>query len=234
MKKLLIPVIVAVLAGVGGGSGFAYRSASQAYVADSTHYADSVAAHPPADSTSVDEHGDASATADANGADDASISHGEDVPATPADSLRAVAASRAAAANASHAPAKGAKSEAHAADASAGHEPAGTAPASARTAPVAEPKPSTAAVANVVREARNDAMSTPLPEQRLAKIFAAMSAKDAAKVLDQMADNDIREILSLMNDRAAAAILVQFAPARAAAITKGAGKTVNKEPGQVP
>ena len=35
-------------------------------------------------------------------------------------------------------------------------------------------------LAEMVRAARNEAMSTALPEQRLAKIFAAMSPKDAA------------------------------------------------------
>lgn len=220
MKKLLIPVIVAVLAGVGGGSGFAYRAASRSYVADSTHYADSVAAHPPADTlsagTSVDKH-DSLVTL----TDSTPSGLREDAPITPADSLRAVVASRTAAA------------------AAAGHGNIDTTSRKAAPKPVAPSVnasaiTSTSAVANMVRDARNDAMTTALPEQRLAKIFAAMSAKDAAKVLDQMSDHDIREILSLMNDRAAAAVLVQFAPARAAAITKGADKPVNKEPGHVP
>ena len=96
--------------------------------------------------------------------------------------------------------------------------------------PTGKPGTSTAAVANLVRGARNEALNTALPQQRLAKIFAAMSAKDAAKVMDQMSEADAREILSLMNDRSAAAVLSQFPAARAAAITKGAIRAAGTTP----
>ena len=81
-----------------------------------------------------------------------------------------------------------------------------------------------------LRGCSNDAMSTALPEQRLAKIFAAMSPKDAAKVMDQMPDTDVRSILALMSDRSAAAVLSQFTPARAATITKGASRATGNTP----
>jgi hypothetical protein len=57
---------------------------------------------------------------------------------------------------------------------------------------------------------------------RIAKIFAAMSAKDAARVLQQMDDADIQTVLAGLNDKQAAAILAGFPVDRAAAISKAA------------
>lgn len=239
MKKLLIPVIIAVLAGVGGGSGFSYMRASKAYIADSLQRVDSLKAHPPAAHDSSAAADSAHTEADAHGAD--SVSLEEQLPMTPADSIRALSAARKSLRSETagvpdakdHAP-----TDAHAAPAK-GAADASHAPAKAAPAKGAEPadathksdsKSGTAAVAEIVRAARNDAMTTTLPEQRLAKIFAAMSAKDAAKVMEQMPDNDVRAILSLMNDRSAAALLSQFSPARAAAITKGAIRANGEKP----
>lgn len=236
MKKLLIPVIIAVLAGVGGGSGFSYMRASKAYIADSLQRVDSLKAHPPAahDSASADS---AHTEADAHGAD--SVSLEEHLPMTPADSIRALSAARKSLRSETagvpdakdHAPTDGKATPGKgAADAHApakGAEPAdGTHKGDGKS----DGKSGTAAVAEVVRAARNEAMTTTLPEQRLAKIFSAMSAKDAAKVMEQMPDSDVRSILSLMNDRSAAALLAQFSPARAAAITKGAIRANGEKP----
>ena len=90
MKKLLLPVLIAVLAGVGGGSGFAYMRASKAFVADSVQRADSLKAHPPAayDSSA---HGDSASHAERHD----SLPVVEPLPPTPADSIRAVEAARA-------------------------------------------------------------------------------------------------------------------------------------------
>jgi len=63
--------------------------------------------------------------------------------------------------------------------------------------------------------------AAPVPG-RIAKIFAAMSAKDAAKVLLQLDDADIQTVLSGLNDKQAAAILAGFPPERAAAISRAA------------
>ena len=78
--------------------------------------------------------------------------------------------------------------------------------------------------------ATGESIADVLPERRLAKIFGAMSARDATKVLEQMSDRDIRTILSMMGDRQAAAVLAAFPAARAAAISKGSAKA---EPGSV-
>jgi flagellar motility protein MotE (MotC chaperone) len=254
MKKLLIPVIIAVLAGVGGGSGFSYMRASKAYVADSTHRADSLKAHPPAKKDSAAAEG-------AEHTDSAPVV--EPPPMTPADSIRAVEASRAplreATKGLTDAPAKGTAAKEPAGKPSGAHEPvakepiakepvakepatkegAAKAPAGKEVAGKAAPTKegtkesshdATASVANIVRDARNDALNTALPEQRLAKIFAAMSAKDAAKVMEQMPDADVRTIIGMMSDRSAAAILALFPASRAAAITKGAVRPAGTTP----
>ncbi len=252
MKKLLLPVLIAVLAGVGGGSGFAYMRASKAFVADSVQRADSLKAHPPAayDSSA---HGDSASHAERHD----SLPVVEPLPPTPADSIRAVEAARASLhevtkglpnatpttaathAEPAHEVAKGAAKGAAKGEAVTS-EPAKGVPAKTEVTKAeltkgtngetGKPGTSTAAVANRVRDARNDALNTALPQQRLAKIFAAMSAKDAAKVMDQMSEVDAREILSLMNDRSAAAVLAQFTAARAAAITKGATRAAGTTP----
>jgi hypothetical protein len=187
---------------------------AKAFVADSTHRADSLKAHPPAKAPAADKH--ASTTP-------APIA--ESVPMTPADSIRALEASRAAARG------EGVADTSHAAKPATSHDASGkpatdkpvAAVAGTKTpAPVPPPAISaTADLAAMVRAARHEAMTTALPEQRLAKIFSAMSPKDAAKVLEQMPDADVRTILALMSDRSAAAVLTQFPPARAATITNG-------------
>ena len=64
--------------------------------------------------------------------------------------------------------------------------------------------------------------AVPQAPGRIAKIFAAMSAKDAARVLLQLDDADVQTVLSGLNDRQAAAILSGFPPERAAAISRAA------------
>ncbi len=55
---------------------------------------------------------------------------------------------------------------------------------------------------------------------RLAKIFGAMKAPDAAKVLQNLEDEEVGAILSHLTDRKAAEILGNFEPARAAALSR--------------
>jgi hypothetical protein len=193
MKQLIIPIAIGLLAGLGGGSGYAYMKASAKYVKDSTHVADSLKAHPPADSTESADHADSSHAPAVDSAAHAA-------PMTPADSLRALEAARLSLKDAT-------KGVPNAAD----HATPATEKASAPPAKVAPAPAPTAA----------PAASTTMPEQRLAKIFGAMQAKDAAKVLEQMTDSDVRAILGVMSDKQAAAILTTFPAPRAAAITKG-------------
>lgn len=106
MKQLLIPIVVGVLAGLGGGSGYAYMRASAKFVADSAQLAER-AKHAPGDST-ADAHAaadraensaadTAGLTADsaANMSSSAVHDSSADVTLTPADSIRALEAARA-------------------------------------------------------------------------------------------------------------------------------------------
>lgn len=229
MKQLIIPIVIGLLAGLGGGTGYSYMRTAAKYVADSTHLADSLKANPPADSAAAEgEHG-APAAHDSAATD--STGHGMDLPGnheaaapmTPADSIRALDAARHDAAPAADhaAPAKPAAKPAAKPDA----KPEAKAEAKPAAAPPAvNPKANTTAAAATVKDASNSGMQTALPEQRLAKIFSAMAAKDAAKVLEQMTDTDVRSILGMMSDRQAAAILSTFSASRAAAISRGTGK----------
>jgi hypothetical protein len=237
MKQLIIPIVIGLLAGLGGGTGYSYMKTSAKYTADSTHMADSLKAHPPADSTHADStHGEAShddaAAHDSVPAD--SASHGMDLPGaheaappmTPADSIRLLDAARRDLQAVSAKPAPGKAVDTHAAPAKSASSPEAHAAPSlkSQTQTATDAKANTTPVAGVVKDARDAALNTALPEQRLAKIFSAMAAKDAAKVLDQMTDGDVRTILGMMNDRQTAAILTSMTAVRAAAITKGGSK----------
>lgn len=108
MKQLLIPIVVGVLAGLGGGSGYAYMRASAKFVADSAQLAER-AKHAPGDSTAAedakpatDHAGDNAAdTAESTASSAANMSSASmhdsltDVTLTPADSIRALEAARA-------------------------------------------------------------------------------------------------------------------------------------------
>ena len=89
MKLLIIPIVIALLAGIGGGSGYAYMRASKSFVVDSAQRADSLKAHPPkpkADSTAAEP--------ELHDVVPDSVEHEVPAPETPADSLRALAAAR--------------------------------------------------------------------------------------------------------------------------------------------
>jgi len=93
------------------------------------------------------------------------------------------------------------------------------APAAARTEQPAGPTRDSAAAARPPSADSTRAAPTATPG-RIAKIFAAMPARDAARVLEQLDDADVQTVLTGLNDRQAAAILAGFPPARAAAISR--------------
>lgn len=103
------------------------------------------------------------------------------------------------------------KQEPSATPAAGGHEAAPNAAKPAAAAPAA-----TAAKASAGDSAKSAAPG------RIAKIFAAMSAKDAARVLEKLDDSDVQTVLSGLNDKQAAAILSGFPADRAAAISRAA------------
>lgn len=55
---------------------------------------------------------------------------------------------------------------------------------------------------------------------RLAKLFVAMSPREAAKVLEQMSDHDVLAILGGLPERRAGEILAVMSPARSATIAR--------------
>ena len=59
-------------------------------------------------------------------------------------------------------------------------------------------------------------------ERRLAKVFTAMEAKQAAKVLQHMEDADVQIILGYVGPRQAASIMAELPPERVATLSKRA------------
>ncbi len=220
MKKLIVPLAIALLSGIGSGTAFTVIQASRK--AD----ADAVVARMRADSISAAVEDSVSRLADAQDPGIANDSSTEDSAAhkdivTPAESLRAVAAGKTSTAKATKSnTAETRLAAAPAASVSADKQ------STASTKAQSEPRGTGAQSRTVdealaaVKAAQNDARSTVLPEERLAKIFTAMQAKDAARVLGQMEDRDIRKVLSLMNDRQVAAILAALPAERAAAVVR--------------
>lgn len=211
-KKLILPIVIGLTVGLGSGSGYAYKRAVARFVLDSARLADSLSVHAP-DSTSADDgqaltaSDDTASTTGDNGQLQAVDSISPAVPLPDGD--RPVAQSSDIAK-----PAPSHSSRTDQGIAAQSVKPDSQEAAQATDGSVA------AGAAQVIKTARDAALKTPLPEQRLAKIFAAMPAKEAAKVLDQMTDADVRQILSLMNDRQAAAILSQLPTSRAASVTR--------------
>lgn len=62
--------------------------------------------------------------------------------------------------------------------------------------------------------------------KRIAKVFGAMQARDAARVLEQMDDADVRTILASLNNKQQAAILGTFPTQRAATIMRATLRNV--------
>ncbi len=219
-KRLILPIVVGLTVGLGSGSGYAYKRAVAKFVLDSARLADSLSIH-ASDSTSVDDGRTVPASDDtaSTTGDSGQLQAVDSIsPAVPLpDGDRPVAQSNEVG--------KPAPSPSSRTDQGVAAQPVKT--DSAEAAKTTDGSV-TAGAAQVIKTARDAALKTPLPEQRLAKIFAAMPAKEAAKVLDQMTDADVRQILSLMNDRQAAAILSQLPTSRAASVTR---RTI---PGETP
>ena len=233
MNKLIVPAVIAVLAGVGGGSGVAYVSAKKAAGIVAVRLAATAKAHAK---DSTDKAEKLQLAADSAASD--SLAKG---PLTPADSIRAMKELPTTLTEATHGLAnavdpKHGRVTAPIVD--AGHS--GPVAANEKVDPkkVLAVKPKPVAVAPVSAEPVQPvpvaAAETPLPEKRIAKIFGAMQSKDAARVLEQMNDSDVRIILSMMPDKQAAAILTTFPPQRAAAISRGEVRNNKKPSGVIP
>ena len=90
------------------------------------------------------------------------------------------------------------------------------------TATPATPPPLDTATAPIIRATIETKVVDTLAQRagRLAKLFTAMPARDAARVLTQLDDEDVQRIIAKVPDRQAAAILSNFPPDRAAAVTR--------------
>lgn len=221
LRSILLPVVLALVVGLAGSAGYAVMHARTSHAAHvivqdslAKMHADSIAADSVAalEAAAEDSLRAAQSLADSLGM--------LDEFATPADSIRAVVAQRGS---------KGGTTATRASDASASSPvtPSASPPLtdakllSARADSTSKSgEPATATRPRDVQAAATLPEDV-LPERRLAKIFGAMSARDAAKVLEQMSDSDVRTILSMMGDRQAAAVLSALPAPRAASITKG-------------
>ncbi len=216
MMKLIVLAVIGLVVGLGGGSAVSVMNAKKAYAADvarkaalvadslakaeeegakhvasTGHGADSTAEGVPADSSSAAEHG-----APEHGGAEKPSSHG----AAPAVET-------------AHAPAPSAtktpKTYNRAVQTVESNGSPGTVPGST-SRPTPPPRP-------IVTSA---AKTPPPGVSKVAKIFAAMPAKDAAMVLEQLEDTEVQSVISTLSEKQAAAILRNFPPARAATISK--------------
>jgi MgtE intracellular N domain len=191
MGKLIVPIIIGLLMGISGGGFFAVHQASAA------HATALVQARKhgikPAAGDSTHAEGDSASVDDA-------ATHGDTSSAPVAE--HAAPDHAAPAGDTTKTVAHG--DEKHAATPTATHSPT---PAAAAPGETAAPAPGSAA-------------SVAAHEQRMAKIFSTMSAKDAARVLAQMSDHDVGVILKQLSDRQAAAILTTLPAQRAATLTQ--------------
>lgn len=98
-------------------------------------------------------------------------------------------------------------------------EPVVAAASSEAQLPV-EPNPYDVLLAAAADSAAERARIAEEGARKLAQIFGAMQAQDAANVLQEMSDVEIEMILKHMNDRLAAQILGVFEPQRAASLSR--------------
>lgn len=218
MIKVILFAVIGLVIGLGGGSAFSVMQAKKAYAADVARKAKVVA-----DSLAKAEEEGSKHVARKEGASD-STAH----DSTASDS--AVAEGETGKAAGGHeAPAKAVASSKD------GKEPA--AAGEGATSAAKPPKPYSRAIQTV--EANGVPRDKPIVATRpslppkpiatepappgaakLAKIFAAMPAKDAAKVLEQLEDTEVQSVISTLSEKQAAAVIQNFPPERAAKITK--------------
>ena len=93
--------------------------------------------------------------------------------------------------------------------------------ADSASTPVASPVPTEGGSTGSASVPKRAAVPlNPEGAKKLAKIFGAMKAVDAAAVLAEMTDEEVEAVLGQMNDRTAAPILVNFPADRAAKLSR--------------
>jgi len=234
MIRLILFIVVGLLAGLGGGSGFAVLRAKKSFAAQDAYRAKIVA-------DSIAEGGERTAPAkheppkpDSSVAPDSAGSHViANGPAKPVDST-AHAGTTGVAPGADAG--KTGIAEAGRANSGAPNTapPTGVTggPSSAIAAKgltgAAKPMAVPSAAPAVEGSAAAGGAASGVQPKRIGKIFAAMAPKDAAKVLAQLDNTDVQAILGSLNEKQAAAILTNFPPDRAAIISKNAMRGATK------
>ena len=204
MIRLIIFAVVGLVLGLGGGSGFSVMKAKKAAAAahDSTTKGDSTLA----------EHKGAG---EAHETPSAAEGKTHETPSAPEGKEHATASTDVSATDSAAVVAhETQKHDSTVSPAVGGHAPAPK-PNVAKAPVVAPPKAAAVVKAPTAEPAK-------APPARISKIFAAMSAKDAARVLEKLDDTDVQTVLSGLNEKQAAAILSGFPPERAAAISRAA------------
>ncbi len=239
MMKLIIFAVLGLFVGVGGGSAFSVMKAKKVYAADVAHKATLVA-----DSLAkAQEEGTKEVTTAT--AHDSSGPTSDSAVVRPGDAHSADGSGNREIASASHAPSTPTKSEAPAPEHGSA-EPSHESPRTASDKPrqsfdravstvESNGNPSMAGATSKPRlpalPAKPITTAAPPPAvTKLAKIFAAMPAKDAAKVMEQLDDHEVQSLLESLNEKQAAAILQNFPSARAAAISKAALRAAMVKP----
>ena len=192
MIRLIIFAVVGLVVGLGGGSGLSIMKAKKV----------AAAAH---DSTTKGDSTRAEAKRSGEGPETPSVGEAKEHGSASTDVSSADSAAL----------------TAHVAEPK--HEgttapPANSHESSPNAAKLVGAAPSTA---SALKAPAGDSSKAAAPG-RIAKIFAAMSAKDAARVLEKLDDSDVQTVLSGLNDKQAAAILSGFPAERAAAISRAA------------
>jgi hypothetical protein len=234
MIRLIIVGVIGLLLGMGGGTGVAVLRGAPAVPADSAAQAkaiaDSIAAHAeggkshgdstqaPGDSAHASDSSKAGTPVGHGAAEKAGEKAGEKTAVSSPDKNTAThepltTSTRAAVTNP---PKATSVPKANASHTDSAMHPATSAktPASNVKTPAESPKsPNTAASTTAVSDSAQP--------RRIARIFAAMAARDAAKVMVQLDDADVQAIVGALTEKQAAAILANFPPERAAKISKG-------------
>lgn len=197
MKQIIIFVVAGMLVGVGGGSfvrGTKERDIILERMAVEKAVADSLAALEAGDASHGEETDVHGATATVEGSGDG---HGED--ASNPEALAEDSAAEDPETDTTHA------QDPHPEADDQGPDPV-------EEEMVTLPPPAGTGAEDLEAEVEGSS--------RMAKIFAAMEAKDAAAVLENLSNEEVQAILSNMSDRKVAEILGEFSPERAAGLSR--------------
>lgn len=205
MKRLLIPFVAAFGLSLGIATGVRIMRAPKASAAAANVVARTNSLNvKAADTSSTKEPAPSNAPdSPANGAGVASVAAANATPSATPSVMPPVMPP------AAGAPTASGGTPAHAVSKSAESTNVGVA-----TAPIAAPVPVKLATTQPKTTADSGV------SHRLAKVFAAMQAKDAARVLEQMEDSDVQVILTSLSNKQQAAILGSFPTQRAATIMR--------------